>query len=474
MDRTTQLDYDLLVIGTGGAGMAAAIRGSELDAKVAIVEGAEVVGGTCVNIGCIPSKNLIEAAKHYHTARTGFPGITACQPEVAWKEVQRQKRELVEMLRKEKYLDVLGAYAGVTLLRGRAKVLEQNRVQVGENQVTARKLVVATGATPAMPPIPGLQEAGALNSTTAMELEELPNSLVVIGAGTIGLELGQVFARFGVEVTVLEIAPRILPGEDPDVSHALLEGLQEEGMAFRTGVQVTSVSRNEHGYAVAVQNGINSETVEAEQLLVATGRAPNTANLGLETIGVALDERGFIVVDSLMRTSNVDVFAAGDVAGGAQYVYVAALGGAVAAQAALEEISRQEAIPLDLKATPRVTFTDPQVAAVGFTEEEAKAAGLDTRVTSIPAAIIPRALVAHKPHGIIKLVADSKSDKLVGAHVVAPNAGDFIGKAVLAIKYGLTTQKLVATLHPYLTWAEGLKPAGQSFTKDVAKLSCCA
>jgi mercuric reductase len=481
--RGDGVDYDLLIVGTGGAGMAAAIRASELGATAAIVEGADVVGGICVNVGCIPSKNLIEAAHHYHIARAGFPGVTACEPQLAWAEVLRQKRDVVERLRQEKYLDVLDAYEGVTLLRGRAALLGGGRegggeggvsVRVGDAEVKARKVIIAAGSRPAMPPIPGLAESDALDSTTAMELERLPESMIVLGGGSIGLELGQAFARFGVRVIVVEALERILPTEDPDVSEALTEALKAEGIEVHAGVRVARVERTERGYRLTVQQGSLTGTLEAEQLLVAAGRRPNTEDLGLESAGARTDGRGFVVVDEYMRTANPDVFAAGDVTGGPGYVYVAALQGGVAAQAALAEITGEEPIPIDLATVPRVTFTDPQVAAVGMTEAQARDAGLTPQVTALPVRHLPRAAVSHRSHGTIKLVSEVGTDRLLGAHVVAPNAGDVIGEAALAIRFGLTTRDLVSTLHPYLTWGEGLKLAAQTFTKDVAKLSCCA
>lgn len=468
------IDYDLLIIGSGGAGMAAAIRASELGRTAAVVEGASVVGGTCVNIGCIPSKYLIEAAHHYHTARTAFPGIEPASPHLAWTELLRRKNEIVASLRQEKYLDVLDAYDGVTLIRGRARLLGGGRVQAGEHEVQARRIVLATGTRPALPPIPGLREAGALNSTTAMELQTLPKSMIVLGGGAIGLELGQAFARFGVKVIVVEALARILPGEDPELSEALRQALEAEGIEIHTGTTATLVSRNEAGYTVHVEGGSLAGEVRAEQLLVATGRQPNTEDLGLAEAGVDTDAKGFVCVDEFMRTSNPELFAAGDVTGGPGFVYVAAYGGGIAAQAALGELTGEEPIAIDLSATPRVAFTDPQVAAVGMTEEEARAAGIDPKVTSLAVKHLPRAIVAGRPRGVIKLVADAATDRLLGAHVVSANAGDIIGEMVLAVRFGLKSQGLVSTLHPYLTWGEGLKLAAQTFTKDVAKLSCCA
>lgn len=469
-----EYEYDLLIVGTGGAGMAAAIRASELGARTAIVEGGEVVGGTCVNVGCIPSKFLIEAAHHLHTARTTFPGISRCEPEVAWAEVMRRKREIVDSLRQEKYLSVLDTYEDVSLLRGPAELLGGGRVRVGEREVTADRIVIATGTRPALPPIPGLAETGALDSTTAMELESLPASMVVIGGGAIGLELGQAFSRFGISVVVVEAMDRLVPAEDPDVSAALEQALRAEGIEIHTGVKVTAVERNDDGHTIRIQDGHVAGELRAEQVLIATGRRPNTEALGLEAAGVEVDERGFIVVDEHMRTSNPGVFAAGDVVGGPGFVYVAALGGAVAAQAALAEMTGRDRISIELAATPRVTFTDPQVAAVGMTEEEARTAGVLAKVTSLSLQHLPRAMVSGRTSGMIKLVADSGSDRLLGAHIVSTNAGDIIAEAVLAVRAGLRVQDVVGTLHPYLTWSEGMKLAGQTFTTDVAKLSCCA
>lgn len=467
-------DYDLVIVGTGGAGMAAAIRASELGARVALVEGADVVGGTCVNVGCISSKNLIEAAHHYHTARTAFPGVEPCEPELAWQEVMRQKRRIVAELRQEKYLGVLAAYERVSLLRGRATLLGDGRVRVGGDEIAARKVILAPGTSPAMPPLPGLEQLGALDSTTAMELERLPPSMVVIGAGAVGLELGQAFARFGVKVTVLEALDRILPTEDASLSAALADALEAEGLEIHTRVRVTGVARDGAECVVRAQAGSLTGKIRAAQLLVATGRRPNTHGLGLEAAGVATDAKGFIRVDEFMRTSNPDVFAAGDVTGGPGYVYVAAYGGGIAAQAALADGAKEQLIPIDLSGMPRVTFTDPQVAAVGMTEIEARAAGHHPKVTSLPIEHLPRAVVSYRHGGLVHLVADAESDRLLGVHIVAPNAGDVIGEAVLAVRFGLRAQELASTLHPYLTWTEGLKLAAQTFTKDVAKLSCCA
>lgn len=473
------IGYDLLIIGSGSAGVAAAIRASELGATAAVVEQADVIGGTCVNIGCIPSKNLIEAAHHFHAARTGFPGIAACEPQLVWDEVIAQKRRLVETLRREKYTDVLQAYEGITLLRGHAELRLGKRddavvVRVNDRDVRARKVILATGTRPAMPPVPGLAEVGALDSTSAMELDRLPASMLVVGAGSVGLELGQAFQRFGVRVVVVEALDRILPTESPEVSAVLERALAAEGMEFHTATRVTRAERTSTGVRLEVTQGSLVGYLDAEQLLVATGRVPNVEQLGVTAADVRTDARGYVTTDAYMRTSNPRIFAAGDVTGGPAYVYVAALEGGIAAQAALSDIVGAEPLPADLDTVPRVTFTDPQVAAVGFTAPAARAAGLVVEETTLPVEHLPRAAVSYRRQGMIMLVAESGTDRLLGAQVVSPNAGDVIGEAVLAVRFGLTTQDLVSTLHAYLTWGEGFKLAAQTFTKDVAKLSCCA
>lgn len=477
-DDDLRFDFDLLVIGSGGAGVAAAIQAADMGATVGIVE-AGTLGGTCVNIGCIPSKNLIEAAAHFHSARKGFPGISPCEPAFDWLAVLHQKRALVSELRQAKYADVLASYPGVALLSGRANLLGGGRVRVGDGEHRARKVVIATGTSPALPPISGLAQAQPLDSTSVMELVELPKSMIVLGGSAVGLELGQTFARFGTKVIVVELMPRLLPNEDEAISEELRKHLTDEGIEIHTGVTATKVHRDGGDVVVHVTQGALTGQFRAERLLVATGRRPNTRDMGLEDAGVTLTEKGFVQVDATMRTSNPDVYAAGDVTGGPGYVYVAAAGGRVAAGNALESLSRTstpggEARELDLSTVPNVTFTSPQVGSVGLTEAKAREAGYHVDVSALSMEHVPRALVSRDMRGLVKVVAEAGSGKLLGVHAVAHNAGEFMGEATLAIRFGLTARDLAGTLHPYLTWGESLKLAAQGFTSDVTKLSCCA
>lgn len=463
-------DYDLIVIGGGSAGFAAAIKGAELGAKVALVE-AGTIGGTCVNIGCVPSKTLIKAAELcYRSAYPKFEGLTACPPPSDWQRVVQQKDELVQALRQGKYVDVVNVYPNITLLRGRAGLTGGRGVRVNGTAYSPGKVILATGAHPWAPPVPGLAEAGYLDSTDALSLPSLPASLIVIGAGAIGLELGQLFSRFGVRVMILEGSPHVAAAEEPEIGQALTGYLAEEKIRLCTNVRITRVERTPSDYRVHAEIDGKPETCIAEQLMIATGRRPNTADLGLEAAAIAVGPRAELVVDEHLRTANPDVYAAGDVIGEPAYVYVAAYAGGLAAENALTGAGRL----YDLTALPHVIFTDPQVASVGWTEAKARAEGKQVKATVLPLTAVPRALAARDTRGLIKLVAEEGTGKLLGAHVLADQAGEVIQAATLAVKFGLRVQDLVETFHPYLTMVEGLKLAALTFEKDVSKLSCCA
>nr|WP_328593055.1 mercury(II) reductase [Siccirubricoccus phaeus] len=460
-------------MGAGSAGFAAAIRASELGAKVALV-GEGAIGGTCVNIGCVPSKALIRAAETLHQARAAsrFAGITASARLEDWKALVAQKDELVASLRQVKYADLLPDYPGVSYVPGRARLTPDGAVTVGDAAYRPGKVIIAIGTSPAAPAIPGLDTVPWLTSTTTMELEALPASLLVIGGGVIGCELGQMFARFGVRVTIV-CRSRLLPGAEPEVSAALADYLRAEGVDVRCGVAYEAIRQAGGGGVELVVRGADGRamTLPAERVLVATGRKPNTAGMGLEEAGVALDARGAVQVDDRMRTARPGVYAAGDVTGRDLYVYMAAHGGKVAAENAL---GADGAPRYDATAMPEVTFTDPQVASVGLTEAAARRAGLEVEARVVPLDQVPRALAARDTRGLIKLVAERGSGRLLGAHILAPEAGDSIQTAVLAVKRGLTVADLSATIFPYLTTVEGLKLAALSFSKEVGKLSCCA
>ena len=464
-------EFDIAIVGGGSAGFAAAIKGADLGARVALVE-AGTLGGTCVNVGCVPSKTLIRAAEAQHRrVHHGFRGIPVSDGQPDWPTVRAEKDALVAELRQSKYWNVLRAYPSITLFQERATFVSSREVRLPSGRtLTSGKIVVTTGSSPWAPPIPGLAEAGYLDNASAMALDRLPQSLIVIGASAVGLELAQMCARLGVRVTVLEALPRVVATEDADIGNALADYLRSEGLEVYTGVRVDHVSRRSDGYEVPYHAGSAARTARAEQLLVATGRRANTAGSGLDKIGVTLGTKGEIVVDEFLQTTNPNVYAAGDVIGDPMFVYVAAYGGLLAAENALTGNERR----YDLSALPKVTFTDPAVASVGLSEDQARAQGIEPLVSKLPLEHVPRALAAHDTRGFIKLVADAGTKKIIGAHILAAEAGEMITEPTLATKLGLTIDDVTSTFHPYLTLSEGIKLAAQAFTKDVGKLSCCA
>ena len=463
-------DYDLAVIGSGGGAFAAAIRAVDSGARVVMIERG-TIGGTCVNVGCVPSKTLLRAAETNHRAgHYPFEGIETKAGTVDYGALVAQKDRLVEDLRKEKYADLVDEY-GWEMIRGEARFVDEETLRVGERTIRAGAYVVATGARAAVPEIPGLEEAGYLTSTTNMELDEVPGSMLVIGAGYVGLEQGQLMGRLGSRVTVMQRGSRLLKDQEPEVSEAMREGLEREGIEVLTGVRIVRAEGTEDGRKRLHLTVDGEERVlEGEEILVAAGRKPNVEGLGLDRAGVELDERGAVRMDEGLGTTNPRVWAVGDVTLGPQYVYVAAHEGAMAADNALSGAGKT----LDFSALPGVMFTDPQVATVGLTEARARAAGWDVETSVLPLKAVPRALVNRDTLGVVKLVAEAGTGRLLGAHVAAENAGDVIYAATLAVRFGLTVSDLADGFAPYLTMSEGLKLAAQTFGRDVSKLSCCA
>jgi mercuric reductase len=459
------MSYDLLIVGSGSAGVAAALEAASRGAKAAVIEGG-VLGGTCVNVGCVPSKALLRAAEAFHKAgRHPFQGIQTQAERARLERVIQQKDDLVGSLRQEKYAEVLEA-AGVPLIRGQARFPDGEALEVNGQVHKARRYLLATGAVPTLPPIPGLAESRPWTYLEALSPDIQPEGLLVIGGGAIGLEIAQAYARLGTSVTVLEATPYLLPAEDPELSTLLKGYLEAEGLEVHTGVRVQKIERDGE-FRVHAEDGV----YRAERLLAATGRKARTEGLNLEAAGVELGSRGEIRVDEHLRTGNPRVFAAGDAAGLPQYVYVAAQSGRIAARNALGE---GEGEALELKAVPRVTFTDPALATVGLTEEEARQRyGSAIRVSWLPLEQLPKALVQHDHRGMFKLVVDAEG-VVLGLSILAPEAGDALQEAVLAVRFGLNYRDLIETFHPYLTLAEGIRLVAQALDTEVGMLSCCA
>lgn len=465
--------YDLAVIGGGSAAFAAAIRTSELGGRAVIINDGLPIGGTCVNVGCVPSKAFIRAAEAHHRAAHGpHPGIKGSS-HVNFAAVRDGVQALVDELQQTKYVDVAGGDANVDIIHGRARFQDAQTLSVSTrtDAVRARHVLIATGARTWYPDIPGLS-AGAgsdriLTNESLYQLRELPEHVIVLGGRYVGLENAQWLSRLGAKVTVLQRSDRILPNEAADVTDELTRHLDAEGIRIETGVQLDRVETHSNGVRIHTNKGV----FEGTHALVALGRQGNTEDLGLDLLGgVELHGQDFVRVDGTLRTGVPDVFAAGDVLGGHMFVYTAAYEGQLAAVNAMQNMHKKA----DYTALPWVVFTDPQLAGVGLDERQAEDAGLRVNASVLPLKHVPRALAARDTRGFIKLIRNAATDELVGARIVAAEGGELVMEAALAIQMGVTVDRLASMFHPYLTLSEGIKLAAITFDKDVENLSCCA
>ena len=439
------------IIGSGGAAMAAAIRAAQEGASVTLVERG-TLGGTCVNVGCVPSKIMIRSAHIAHLRATSpfDDGVTAAPPRINRERLLAQQQARVEELRRAKYQAVLAGYPNIALIKGEARFIDARTLAVktarDETRIAFDRALVATGASPVIPPVPGLKETPYWTSEEALASREIPQRLAVIGSSAVAVELAQAFARLGSKVTLLARRTLFIR-EDPLIGETLTQAFADEGIEVMKHTQAQAVRYQDGEFILDTNRG----EARAEKLLVATGRGPNTAGLGLEAAGARVDASGAVLVNERLETSAPGIYAAGDCTDQPQFVYVAAAGG-----------------------TPAVVFTDPQVATVGLTEAQARERGIETDSRVLTLDNVPRALVNFDTRGFIKVVAEAGSGRLLGVQAVAAEAGELIQSAALALRARMTVADLADQLFPYLTMVEGLKLAAQTFTRDVKQLSCCA
>lgn len=461
---------NVVIIGSGSAAFAAAIRAAEEGAQVTIIEATDIIGGTCVNVGCVPSKILIRGAHIAHLqAGHAFEGITLNPPAIDRAAMVRQQQVRVEELRQAKYESILESNPGINLIRGWAHFRDAHTLAVirddgSEATVTADRILIATGSRPAIPAISGLADTPYWTSTEALVAEQIPDHLVVIGGSVVALELAQAFLRLGSRVTILARST-LLSKEDPAIGEALVKVFEQEGARVLLHTLPDSVAHDGEEFIVSSKAG----EIRCDRLLVATGRRPNTDRLDLDKAGIETERNGAIVIDDHLRTSAEHVYAAGDCTNQPQFVYVAAAAGT---RAAVNMTGGDAA--LDLTTMPAVVFTDPQVAAVGLTEAQVKARDIDVETRTLTLDNVPRALANFDTRGFIKLVAEKDSGRILGCQLLAAEGGEIIQAAALAIRNRMTIQGLADQLFPYLTMVEGLKLCAQTFTKDVKQLSCCA
>lgn len=470
-------EYDLVIIGAGAAGFAATIKASEITenrTRIALIT-AGALGGTCVNVGCVPSKYLIEASNHYFYSKKNFFKGIKLRGEFEFSKIMEGLRELVDTLRKEKYEDVIGFYENVELIKGKARFKSQREIEIVKNDgeaenITGKKFIIATGSSPSIPPIQGITEISYLTSDNIWELKEKPESLLVIGGGAIGLELGQAFLHFDTKVTIVEAADRIIVNSEPEISERLTKILSNEGMEIITKARVAKVKQENETKVIEVLTHKGTIKIKVDEVLLATGRKPNTKELNLEAAGVKTDGKGFIITNEYMKTSNPNIYAAGDVVSKALMLEtLAAKEGVIAG---VNSIKGNE-LKMDYTAIPFVVFTNPNVASVGLTEQELMQKYNTCWCKVLTLDKVPKARIINEYEGLIKIVVNPSNEKIVGIHALAPQAAEFITEGALAIKCGFTIEEMINTTHVFPTLAECIKIAAQSFRRDVTKMSCC-
>lgn len=447
--------YDLIVLGGGTAGMTVARTAAANGWQVAVTE-SRYLGGSCVNVGCIPSKALIYSAKMMHHVRNaGEYGISSTAPTADWTKIRQRKDEVVQKMRDGGYSSVK-KNENITLYEGEAAFIGPKQIMVDGKELEADKILIATGARPALPPFPGLEDTGYLTSTTAMELESLPESLLILGGGIIAVEFAQMFARFGVQVTMVQRSERIAKNLEPEISETLKAILEAENVDVLTETDVLDIRREGEKISVSLLRQEEPLTRVADNVLAATGRTPNTDMLALDKAGVATDKRGYITVDDTFATNVPGIWAAGDVVGGAMLTHKAWHDGTLLSRSFFSG----QAISSKGRLIPYAVFTDPEIASVGLGEREAKDAGFTVKVQKYPFAYAGRARATGRREGFVKLITEEESGRIIGAHIIGDAAGEIIHELVMAMRFNATLFDLQDMMHIHPTLAEAINSAG--------------
>lgn len=466
--------FDLIIVGGGSAAFSAAIKSESLGLSTMMVNGGLDFGGTCVNVGCVPSKNLIRAAETaYHASHSNFNGIKTKGADINFAQIIKDKKKLVATLQEKKYMDVVSDFQYLTMIKGWAEFLDNKTIIVdGKKKYTALKFIIATGATTNIPNIEGLNGIGYLTNATLFDIEEKPESITIMGAGYIGLEIAMAYNRLGVKVRIIEFTDRVLRTQTPDISDALETQMRKEGIEILPNFRAVKFEKNGNDTIIHCKcpDGSFTQLVEKGELVVATGTKPNTQKLGLQNIGLQMTTTGHIEVNAEMESNLPNIYGAGDVANTPAFVYTAAFEGKLAVESAFAGTGRK----VDYTSLPWVVFTDPQIAGAGLDETQAEAKNIPFEVSKLELKDVPRAIATNDMRGFIKLIRNTENDQLIGARVVAPEGGELIQQLSMAIKYGITINDLADSFYPYLTLGEGIKLAAITFGQDVSTLSCCA
>ncbi|MBC7963380.1 MAG: mercury(II) reductase [Steroidobacteraceae bacterium] len=464
---------DLIILGSGSTAFAAALRAASYGARVMMFE-KSVMGGTCINWGCIPSKTLINAALFRHEAGLGAAlGVLpdGLRGDVDFGRLSAHRERVVHKLRQERYLDVLRDVPGMELVKGAARFVDSRTVETVEERYRCEKFLIAVGGNPRIPLIQGIEGSGYLTSRSALLMKKLPASLIIIGGGVIAVEMGQMFHRLGCKVTILEHGPRLLPTIEREPAEALQQALVDEGLVIVPNAAYCTVEgRGGSCVVTADVNGVH-HVYSAERLLLAVGTEPATRGIGLEKAGVAVDDKGFVSTDRFMRTAVSGIWAAGDVTG---RMMIATVGAREATVAVDDMFDRGCGCSMEYLAAPMAIFTDPEIGCIGHTEESARLAGFNVVVNVMPVSAIPKAHVTGSRQGVIKMVADRFSGRILGVHLACQRGAELINEVSLALWFKATVDDLAGTMHVYPSMSEGLKLCAQGFDSDISRLSCCA
>ncbi|MFX1356362.1 MAG: mercury(II) reductase [Promethearchaeota archaeon] len=462
--------YDLIIIGGGAAGFAAAMKANDLKIKTLMINNDTIgLGGTCVNVGCVPTKYLLNIGDLiYESREQRFEGIKS-SISINFQKVIEGKNNLIKQLQFDKYQNVLKKLPNVDLVEGNAKFLSNSKIQV-DNQTTyqAKNFIIASGSSSFIPPINGIEQVDYITNIEALQLKKLPKSMIVLGGGALGVEFAQLFSRYGTKVYLFEMLDSIVPNEEPEISKYLEDYLQEEGIEIYTNSKIIDIKNEGSEKVIMVLHNGNESTYKAEHILVATGRKPNTHDLGLEEIGIKLGKKGQIIVDEFMKAGE-NIWAAGDVIGEPMLETVAAREGMIAATNALSD----EQIKMDYRVVPHAIFTNPQVGVVGLTDFQANNMGIDCRCNTIPIGFVAKSKILNEDRGVLKIVINRKTEEILGIHILSTTAADLVHEGVMIIKNHMTLDDVISTIHVFPTLSEAIKLTAQSFKRDISVISCC-
>lgn len=473
----TNKEYELVILGNGAAAFAAAIKADELGKKTAMVKGG-TIGGTCVNVGCVPSKRLLisgEIIRNTKIHNLGVNAIVQHDEEFDFAKIMESKKKLVEDLRSEKYEKVLSKLPNIELYEGIASFVSEKEIEIKHDDkstiISGKKIIIATGASSSIPQIQGINEINYWTNIEGLEQERIPESLIVIGGRALGLEFAQMYNRLGTKVILLQRSPSLIPEEEPEMSRAMELYLKEDGIEIRTNVNLKSFEKKAIGNKAIVNAEVDGKPIkfEADAVLFATGRVPNTKELDVEKVKIKTGKKGEIVTDSEMRTENPNIFAAGDVTGEPMLESLAAREGTYAAENALHGTHKK----IDKNVVPKAIFTDPQFASVGITEREVLEKFKACTCRLVRFTDVPKAIIMGDTRGMIKMVAHPETHVVLGVQILSPMAAEIIHEAVMIVKNGYKVEDVIDMVHVFPTMSEALKIVAQSFFRNVKDTSCC-